>query len=114
MKTRARAIVVLLSLGAWSSADGSAMGQDSAASEALFNKGVGDMEAGNYQSACPALAESNRLDPRAGTLFALAECEAKIGTPARLDRSAFRFGMHCLSNLSRNRRQVKGGQVTNV
>ena len=56
-----------------------AMAQDSAASEALFNKGVADMEAGKYASACPALAESHRLDPRAGTMFALAECEAKWG-----------------------------------
>jgi hypothetical protein len=56
--------------------------QDSAAAEALFNRGVADMEAGKLQSACPAIAESQRLDPRAGTLFTLAECQAKAGNVA--------------------------------
>jgi hypothetical protein len=37
------------------------------------------MEAGRYDSACPTLKESQRLDPRMGTLFTLAECEAKGG-----------------------------------
>lgn len=56
-----------------------AMAQDVAAAEALFNKGVADMTAGRYEKACPALAESQRLDPRPGTLFTLAECHAKGG-----------------------------------
>src|SRR5262249_25073794 len=50
--------------------------------EALFKKGVDDMAAGHYDTACPALAESNRLDPRPGTLFTLAECHAKAGNVA--------------------------------
>ncbi|MCU0694198.1 MAG: hypothetical protein MUF54_22625 [Polyangiaceae bacterium] len=58
------------------------MAQDSAASEALFDKGVAEMEAGGYATACPALAESYRLDPRPGTMFTLAECEAKWGRVA--------------------------------
>lgn len=66
-------------LAAWIATSRPVMAQDSAASDALFNKGIADMEAGNYESACPALKESNRLDPRAGTIFALAECEAKWG-----------------------------------
>jgi hypothetical protein len=37
------------------------------------------MEAGHYATGCPALAESFRLDPKAGALFTLAECEAKWG-----------------------------------
>lgn len=40
------------------------------------------MEAGRFASGCPALAESYRLDPRAGVLFTLAECEAKWGKVA--------------------------------
>lgn len=56
-----------------------AQAQDSAVAQALFERGVADLEAGKLASACPALAESHRLDPRAGTLFALAECEAKAG-----------------------------------
>jgi hypothetical protein len=51
--------------------------QDSAAAQALFERGVADLEAGNVERACPVLAESHRLDPHPGTLFALAECEAK-------------------------------------
>jgi len=37
------------------------------------------MEAGSYDSACPSIAESHRLDPRPGTLFTLADCRAKSG-----------------------------------
>lgn len=54
-----------------------ASAQDSAAAEELFNKGVADLESGKLETACPALAESQRLDPRAGTLFTLAECHAQ-------------------------------------
>jgi hypothetical protein len=47
--------------------------------EALFNRGVAQMEAGAYEDACPAIEQSYKLDPRPGTLFALADCEAKRG-----------------------------------
>jgi hypothetical protein len=57
----------------------SASAQEDAAAEALFNKGLSEMEAGRYDTACPTLKESQRLDPRMGTLFTLAECEAKGG-----------------------------------
>jgi hypothetical protein len=33
----------------------------------------------DFAAACPALSESQRLDPRPGTLFTLAECEAGWG-----------------------------------
>src|SRR4051812_5323242 len=56
-----------------------ALAQDPAAAEALFNKGVTEMQAGHFDVACPAISESQRLDPRPGTLFTLAECEAKSG-----------------------------------
>jgi hypothetical protein len=56
-----------------------AAAQDVAAAEALFNQGFADMDAGRYESGCPALAESYRLDPRPGALFTLAECENKRG-----------------------------------
>lgn len=59
-----------------------AAAQDLAAADALFNKGVTDMNAGRYDVACPAIAESNRLDPRSGTLFTLADCQAKAGNIA--------------------------------
>jgi hypothetical protein len=56
-----------------------ATAQEDAAADALFNKGLSEMEAGHYETACPAIKESQRLDPRMGTLFTLAECEAKGG-----------------------------------
>lgn len=56
-----------------------AAAQDVAAAETLFNRGMEHMEAGDFEKACPAIGESYRLDPRAGTLFTLAECEARRG-----------------------------------
>jgi hypothetical protein len=57
----------------------SAGAQDIAAAEALFNKGVADMQAGRFETGCKAIAESQRIDPRLGTLFSLATCERKWG-----------------------------------
>jgi hypothetical protein len=54
----------------------------------LFDRGVADMEAGRFESACPAIEQSQKLDPRPGTLFTLAECEAKRG---HLAASATRY-----------------------
>jgi len=56
-----------------------AYAEDPAAADALFNKGVSEMNAGNYEVACLAIAESQRLDPRPGTLYVFAECEAAAG-----------------------------------
>lgn len=52
---------------------------DKETAKTLFDDAVTQMEAGRYERACPSLKESYRLDPHAGTLFALAECEAKRG-----------------------------------
>lgn len=59
-----------------------AFGQDVAAAEALFNKGVAEIKKENYKEACPAIAQSQKLDPRPGTQFTLAECLARWGKPA--------------------------------
>ena len=69
------AVLPLLSV-AWARP---AAAQDLAAAEALFDKGIKEMEAGRFDAACPALAESQRLDPRPGTLFALADCQDRAG-----------------------------------
>src|SRR5688572_10698415 len=45
----------------------------------LFDKGLADMKAGNYESGCPALEESFRQDPQPGALFTLATCESRRG-----------------------------------
>jgi hypothetical protein len=58
---------------------GPAAAGDKDAANALFDKGIDHMEAGRYDQACPAFAESYRINPSPGTLFTLAECEAKRG-----------------------------------
>jgi len=66
-----------------------AAAQDVAAAEALFNRGLADMKASRFDTGCPALEESYRLDPRPGTLFTLAQCEAKRG---RFATAVTRYG----------------------
>jgi len=68
-----------LGLGAALVISGTASAQDNAAAEALFQQGLAKMKAERYEDACPAIAESYRLDPRPGVLFTLAACEAKAG-----------------------------------
>jgi len=58
------------------------MAQDVVTADALFERGVSDMEAKRYGTACPAIAASYRLDPRPGALFTLAECERLAGRVA--------------------------------
>jgi hypothetical protein len=48
-------------------------------SNALFDAGVLQMEAGRYAEACPSIEHSYELDPRAGVLYTLAECQSKWG-----------------------------------
>lgn len=54
---------------------------DAASQEAdqKFEQGLKELDAGNYDAACPLIAESYRLDPLPGALFTLAECESKWG-----------------------------------
>jgi hypothetical protein len=59
-----------------------ALAEDVEAATTLFNRGLSDMEAGWYTTACPALAESQRLDPRPGRLFTLSQCEVRWGRVA--------------------------------
>ena len=81
MRRRRAACVGALS-GVLSLAASPAFAQDAATAGALFDKGVLDMQAGHFDSACPALEESQQLDPHPGTLFTLAECQAKWGKVA--------------------------------
>ncbi|AUX45122.1 hypothetical protein SOCE26_066030 [Sorangium cellulosum] len=56
--------------------------------QAAFDRGVAHMEAGRFDQGCPEIAQSQSLDPRPGTLFTLAECEALRG---RLATAIARF-----------------------
>jgi hypothetical protein len=49
------------------------------------------MKAGKFETGCPAIAESYRLDPKAGALFTLAECEAGWGKSASALRDYGRY-----------------------
>jgi hypothetical protein len=52
---------------------------DAAAAEALFREGKNLLELGDYDAACPKLAESYRLDPATGALLATALCYERAG-----------------------------------
>ena len=47
---------------------------DRAIAEALFDQGLDALKEKDYDAACPKFAESQRLDPSAGTSFNLARC----------------------------------------
>ena len=50
---------------------------DAAAAQALFERGRAAAQRGDLQEACATFAESQRLDPGAGTLMNWAMCEAR-------------------------------------
>ena len=52
---------------------------DSAAAETLFRDGKALAAKGNLEQACDKFAESQRLDPGAGTLLELARCDEQAG-----------------------------------
>jgi hypothetical protein len=82
-----------------------AAAQNAAQAEALFQRGLSEMQAGDYDSGCPKLAESYRLDPLPGALFTLAECEAAWNKQATAIEhyQAFVDGLTALPAARRNR-----------
>ena len=78
-----RSLIGLLSVALLAQPRSSAAQQpQGSAAQALFDRGVADMEAGRLEKACPAIEASQRLEPMPGTLFTLAECEAQRGRTA--------------------------------
>jgi hypothetical protein len=73
----ARAVCVLTLVASVGAAR--ADGRDPVAAEALFEAGRQAMQRGDFAAACPRFAESQRLDPAAGTLINLADCEEHLG-----------------------------------
>jgi hypothetical protein len=78
---RASCIVQLGIVGAvlCASAGAGAQSRDPAAAEALFREGRAAVVKSDWETACPKFRESQRLDPAAGTLLNLADCEERRG-----------------------------------
>jgi serine/threonine-protein kinase len=76
--------IALLSLviSTWSGIAAAQRAPNQAAAQALFDEGRKLMNEGKYVQACPKLAESQKLDPGAGTLINLAACYEKAGQTA--------------------------------
>src|SRR5690349_9072722 len=83
-RAAARAAAASLAASAIFAAAAPAIADESTArAAALFKEGREAMVHGNAATACPKFAESQRLDPAAGTLRNLALCEEAIGELAK-------------------------------
>jgi hypothetical protein len=82
MRLRTTLTLLAVSMSALGSSVARADTHDPAAAEALFRDGRAAAQRGDWETACPKLRESQRLDPAAGTLLNLADCEEHRGKVA--------------------------------
>ncbi len=82
---------------------------DKAAAEALFDKGVALLKAGEYEAACEKLEDSHRVDPGIGTLLYLADCYEKTGRTASA-WATFREAASLAHNAGQQERAQIGNQ----
>lgn len=61
---------------------GAAGAEDKALAEALFDEALRLMKEGQFETACPKLEQSGRIDPGIGTLLYLGECYERTGRTA--------------------------------
>ena len=80
ISSRVRPLLAAAAIAATTAPTRAASGNDhdTAAAEALFQAGRQAVAHADYASACPKFAESARLDPAAGTLLNLADCEEHL------------------------------------
>jgi len=77
------AVLVAVALVAPGLAHAQPAGDAAAAAAELFQQGRQALLDGRLEVACSQLAESQRLDPKVGTLINLAQCEERTGKLAR-------------------------------
>jgi hypothetical protein len=82
LRRSATTLAVLVTALASSAALAEPSAADRALAESLFREGRALVEKENFAQACPKLAESQRLDPRPGTLLNLAICHEGEGRTA--------------------------------
>ncbi len=106
--TRVTFPLLLLALLAPGRASAQGSDADKSAAQSLFERAKVLMSQGNYDEACPKLAESLRLDPGGGTILNLALCHEQQGRVA----TAWSEFKEALSAAKRDNRQDRLAAAT--
>ncbi|HTV21580.1 MAG TPA: hypothetical protein VMG12_22985, partial [Polyangiaceae bacterium] len=85
---RAMGVARLAALALLIGRSGVAHAQTADRATSLFELGIADLKLGKYETACPTLEESHRIDGNLGTLIALGDCLERWG---KLHSAATRF-----------------------
>lgn len=89
---------------------GVAVAQPSTA-QSQFDYGLAEMMAGRYATGCPALAASQKSEPRLGTLFTLGECEFRWGHSSSALRHLVAYLDAVVRTPSSSERALQGDRV---